>query len=131
MIRRWEIKSDSLGRPHGLIPSNTGRWIRYSDAETLSAEIEQLTDDASSWHTKYLRESLESERLTAENRSLAEGLRKALIGQGCKPYEADEFVAMHGNSASTRQRLDLDCDHRWVTDNFGPTRCEKCGGTNL
>ena len=68
-----------------------------------SAEVEQLTDDASSWHTKYLRESLERERLSAENRSLAEGLRKALIGQGCKPYEADEFVAMHRNSAATQQ----------------------------
>ena len=37
----------------------------------LLAEIEQLTDDASSWHTKYLRQSAEVRELVAENESFA------------------------------------------------------------
>ena len=55
--------------------------------EVLLAEVEQLTDDASSWHTKYLRESLESERLSAESRS-----RDALIIAAREYLDSDPCI---------------------------------------
>ncbi len=64
------------------------------EIESLLAEIEQLTDDASSWHTKYLRESLESERLTAENKVLRKNLIQSYVDQGCSLDEATDIATM-------------------------------------
>ena len=66
-------------------------------------ESQRLKDDLALYKKRAHDYWAEIKILTAENKSLAEGLRKALIGQGCKPYEADEFVAMHRNSDSTPQ----------------------------
>ena len=107
----------------------------------LSAEIEQLTDDASSWHTKYLRESLERERLSAENRAVLELLDRAasdrsysgdliddvrdildpastqqdlpdLDPDGKLKAQDDYYSELHGlNPASTQQ--EPECEHRW------------------
>ena len=69
---------------------------------TLTAEIEQLTDDASSWHTKYLRESLESERLTAEGSVLRHEIKTLREWmRTCDRDAADSWLGK--NPVSTQQ----------------------------
>ncbi len=75
----------------------------------LTAEVEQLTDDASSWHTKYLRESLERERLSAENRELRSAIVCLWAGAAEHDLDSDMTLFVGGivadamNSASTQQ----------------------------
>ena len=129
-------------------PLAAAKYEEISESLTAQyAEIEQITDDASSWHSKYLRQSAEDSIKAEFIGSMLRRRSKYMDGYAYEmhldttdPLNAVWEQVTEKNAVSTQQMQSdgetdaaatrQDCDHRAAitpATGFGPNYCPDCG----